>query len=390
MTVQQKVLSTTPENRETPITEVSSWVTPNKWFFVRSHYETPTINISNWRLAIGGCVERALDLSWDQLEAMPRRSVFATMECAGNGRSFLKPHVEGVQWTAGAVGHAEWSGVPLRHVLERAMLKRDAKEIVFYGGDAGIEHKDQPPQAFARSLPLEKALHPDTLLATRMNGELLDPSHGYPVRLVVPGWYGVASVKWLARVEAVMEPFRGYYQTSKYTVQHRTGGGTRTDIVGPMPVKSEIMRPVEGDVLGLGGNRVFGMAWAGEHAVAAVEVSVDGGSTWQRAELQGIRAPYSWTAWEFLWEPAGPGQYSLMSRAISTSGEVQPMDHDTDRGGYLITFCRPIPVSVDAGRRSYDNLGDVATLQREVASVARERSTMPLDADIAFMSGAGI
>jgi hypothetical protein len=206
----------------------------------------------------------------------------------------------------------------------------------------------------------------------------------------VPGWYGVASVKWLARVEAVLEPFRGYYQTTKYTIQHRTGGGTRTDIVGPMPVKSEILRPVEGDVLGVGGNRVFGMAWAGEHAVAAVEISVDGGVNWQRAELQGIRAPYSWTAWEFLWEPAGPGQYSLMSRAISTSGEVQPMDHDSDRGGYLITFCRPIPVTVDAGRRSYDNLGDVATLQREMASVARERSTMPLDADIAFMSGAGI
>jgi DMSO/TMAO reductase YedYZ molybdopterin-dependent catalytic subunit len=390
MTVQQKVLSTTPENRETPLTEVLSWVTPNKWFFVRSHYETPEINISNWRLAIGGCVERHFALTWDELEAMPRRSVFATMECAGNGRSFLKPHVEGVQWTAGAVGHAEWSGVPLRYVLERAMLKRDAKEIVFFGADAGIEHGADSPQPFARSLPLDKALHPDTLLATRMNGELLEPSHGYPLRLVAPGWYGVASVKWLARVDAVTEPFRGYYQTTKYTIQHHTGGGTRTDIVGPMPVKSEILRPVEGDVLGVGGNRVFGMAWAGEHAVAAVEVSVDGGVSWQRAELQGIRAPYSWTAWEYLWEPAGPGQYSIMSRAVSTSGEVQPMDHDMLRGGYLITFCRPIPVTVDAGRRSYDNLGDVTTLQREVASVARERSTLPLDADIAFMSGAGI
>jgi DMSO/TMAO reductase YedYZ molybdopterin-dependent catalytic subunit len=390
MTVQQKVLSTTPENRETPLTEVSSWVTPNKWFFVRSHYETPAINISNWRLAIGGCIERELALNWDELEAMPRRSVFATMECAGNGRSFLKPHVEGVQWTAGAVGHAEWSGVPLRYVLERAMIKQAAKEIVFYGADSGVEHGSDPPQPFARSLPLDKALHPDTLLATRMNGELLDPSHGYPVRLVVPGWYGVASVKWLARIDAAAEPFRGYYQTTKYTIQHRTGGGTRTDIVGPMPVKSEILRPVEGDLLGLGGNRVFGMAWAGEQAVAAVEVSVDGGVSWQRAELQGIRAPYSWTAWEYLWEPAGPGQYSIMSRAVSTSGEVQPMDHDTFRGGYLITFCRPIPVTVDAGRRSYDNLGDVTKLQREVASVARQRSTMPLDADIEFMSGAGI
>jgi DMSO/TMAO reductase YedYZ molybdopterin-dependent catalytic subunit len=390
MAVQQKVLSTTPENRETPLTDVLSWVTPNKWFFVRSHYETPSIDVGNWRLAIGGCVERGLELTWDQIERMPRRSVFSTLECAGNGRSFLKARVEGVQWTAGAVGHAEWSGVPLREVLERAKLKRDAKEIVFYGADSGVEHGSEPPQQFARSLPLDKALHPDTLLVTRMNGELLEPSHGYPVRLVVPGWYGVANVKWLTRVDAVTEPFRGYYQTFKYTIQHRTGGGTRTDIVGPMPVKSEILRPVEGDVIGLGGNRVFGMAWAGEHAVAAVEVSVDGGSNWQRAELQGIRAPYSWTAWEYLWEPAGPGDYSIMSRAISANGEVQPMDHDTLRGGYVITFCRPIPVRVDAGRRSYDNLGDLATLQREMANVAEQRASLPLDADIAFMSGAGI
>jgi DMSO/TMAO reductase YedYZ molybdopterin-dependent catalytic subunit len=390
MTVQQKVLSTTPENRETPLTEVLSWVTPNKWFFVRSHYETPAIDISTWHLALGGCVERTLELTWDEIESMPRRSVFATIECAGNGRSFLKSHVEGVQWTAGAVGHAEWSGVPLRYILERAGLKREANEIAFYGADSGAAHGADTPQAFARSLPLEKALHPDTLLATRMNGELLDPSHGHPLRLVVPGWYGVASVKWLARIDVLAEPFRGYYQTTKYTIQHRTGGGTRTDIVGPMPVKSEILRPVEGDVLGLGGNRVFGMAWAGENAVSGVEVSVDGGANWQRAELQGIRAPYSWTAWEYLWEPAGPGDYSIMSRAISASGEVQPMDHDTLRGGYLITFCRPIPVRVDAGRRSYDNLGDVSTLQREVANVARLRASLPLDAEIELVSGAGI
>jgi DMSO/TMAO reductase YedYZ molybdopterin-dependent catalytic subunit len=390
MTVQQKVLSTTPENRETPLTEVLSWVTPNRWFFVRSHYETPKIDLNTWRLKIGGAVEHPLELTWDQIDAMPPRSIFVTMECAGNGRSFLRKQVEGVQWTAGAVGHAEWSGVSLRSILERARLTRDVAELVFYGADAGTEHGSDKPEPFARSLPLEKALHPDTLLATRMNGELLEPSHGYPLRLVVPGWYGVASVKWVSKIEAATKPFLGYFQTEKYTIKHRTGGGTKTDIVGPMPVKSEILRPVEGDVLGVGGNRIFGMAWAGEEAVAGVEVSVDGGVTWQRAELQGIRAPYSWTAWEYLWEAAGPGSYSIMSRAISANGEVQPMDHDTLRGGYLINFCRPIPITVDAGRRSYDNLGDVATLQREMASIAQQRASQPLDADIELMSGAGI
>ena len=390
MTVRQKVLSTTPENRETPLTEVSSWVTPNRWFFVRSHYETPPIDIAQWRLSVDGCVNRKLELGWEQLEELPRRSVFATMECAGNGRSFLRPYVEGVQWTAGAVGHAEWSGVPLHLVLEKAGFLSEANEIVFYGADFGIEHAYREPQAFARSLPLEKALHPDTLLATHMNGELLEPSHGYPVRLMVPGWYGVASVKWLSRIEAVTAPFQGYFQTAKYTIKHRTGGGTRTDVVGPIPVKSEIIRPVEQSVLGIGANRLFGMAWAGEHAVAAVEVSVDAGLSWQRATLQGPRAPYSWTAWEYLWETATPGEYTLLARAISEDGQVQPMDHDADRGGYLINFSRPIPVRVDAGRMSQDFVGDIAKLQRDMAAIARERSTRPLDAEIEFMSGAGI
>jgi DMSO/TMAO reductase YedYZ molybdopterin-dependent catalytic subunit len=390
MAVQQKVLSTTPENRETPLADVPSWVTPNRWFFVRSHYETPEIDVAHWRLGVTGAVTRPIEFSWEQLQAMPHRSVFVTMECAGNGRSFLKAHVEGVQWTAGAVGHAEWSGVPLKTALERAGLEADAIEVVLYGADSGAEHGGGEPTGFARSLPLDKALHADTLLATHMNGELLEPSHGYPLRLVVPGWYGVASVKWLTRIEAVTAAFRGHFQTAKYTIKHRTGGGIRTDVVGPMPVKSEIIRPVDGAELGIGANRLFGMAWAGEHAVAAVEVSVDGGQNWQRAELQGPRAAYSWTAWEYLWETAAPGDYTLLARAISEDGQVQPMDHDPDRGGYLINFSRPIRVRLDATRLSEDFVGDVAKLQRDMAAVARERSSQPLDADIAFMSGAGI
>lgn len=390
MPVHQKVLSTTPENRETPLADVPSWVTPNRWFFVRSHYETPEIDVANWRLSVGGCVGRELELTWEQLDSMPHRSIFVTMECAGNGRSFLKPYVEGVQWTAGAVGHAEWSGVPLHVVLDRAGLAADAKELVFYGADSGVEHGEGEPKPFARSLPLDKARHADTLLVTHMNGEVLEPSHGYPLRLLAPGWYGVASVKWLTRIEAVKTPFDGYYQTAKYTIKHRTGGGVRTDVVGPMPVKSEIIRPVGGSVLGIGANRMFGMAWAGEHAVAAVEVSVDGGVSWQRAELQGPRAAYSWTAWEYLWETAAPGEYTLLARAISQDGHVQPMDHDYDRGGYLINFSRPINVQLDAGKLSHDFVGDVAKLQREMAAIARERSHQPLDADIELMSGAGI
>jgi DMSO/TMAO reductase YedYZ molybdopterin-dependent catalytic subunit len=244
--------------------------------------------------------------------------------------------------------------------------------------------------AFARSLPIAKALHPDTLLATHMNGEQLEPSHGYPVRLIVPGWYGVASVKWLQRIDAVAEPFKGYFQSAKYTINRRTGGGIRNEVVGPMPVKSEIVRPSDGAVLGVGANRIAGLAWAGEDAVASVEVSVDGGVTWRRAELHGPSARFSWVPWEYLWESASPGSYLLLARAISDNGDVQPMGHDFNRGGYLINFSRPVEVRIDPSRSSYDRVGDARALAGEMADVARQRSSLVLDADMDLVSGAGI
>lgn len=378
------------QNRETPLNESQSWVTPNRLFFVRSHYETPVIEPQDWTLIVDGCIERHLEVNWDQLNALPQRSVFATLECAGNGRSFLTPKVEGVQWRAGAVGHAEWSGVPLSYILQQAGVKPDALEILFDGADTGTEAGHDAPLRFARSLPLEKAMHHDTLLATRMNGEPLDRDHGGPVRLLAPGWFGVASVKWLTRIEAIDTPFSGYFQSVKYTIERRTGAGTQAEIVGPMPVKSEIIRPADDSVLGVGTNRIFGAAWAGDDAVAAVEVSVDGGESWHQAELIGPTAPFSWTLWEFLWEVAGAGATSLLSRAISKRGEVQPLRHDPLRGGYLINFSRPTRVRIDPKLRSRDSLGDVASLHREMMSMAMERSSWPLDVEMELTHGAGI
>jgi DMSO/TMAO reductase YedYZ molybdopterin-dependent catalytic subunit len=390
MAEQPITLSTSPENRETPLSDARSWVTPNRLFFVRSHYESPETDLAHWRLKIEGRVERVLELTWDQLNELPQRSVFATVECAGNGRSFLQPKVEGVQWSAGAVGHAEWSGVPLQLVLERAGLEADVTEIVFEGADRGMEQGCDEPISFARSLPLEKALHPDTLLVTRMNGELLEASHGYPLRLLVPGWYGVASVKWLNRIEAVNEPFQGYFQTVKYTIKRLTGRGIQTEVVGAMPVKSEIIRPTGDAILGIGANRIFGMAWAGEDAIAGVEVSVDGGESWNRAELNGPQAPYSWTLWEYSWEVAAEGAYSLLSRAISKGGQVQPTRHDPRRAGYLINFSRTTRVRVDASQVNQDAFGDLRSLQREMEAVAEERSRLPLDVEMVFDAGGGI
>jgi DMSO/TMAO reductase YedYZ molybdopterin-dependent catalytic subunit len=375
MAEQRRVVTATPENSETPLDCVRSWVTPTPWFYVRNHFDLPAPIAADWRLRVDGCVPRPAEWTLDELAILPERTVFCTLECAGNGRSFLQSRMPGVQWGAGAIGHAEWTGIPVRHLLEKAGIQPGAAEVVFWGADRGSETDHPEPMLFGRSLPLAKAMDADTLLATRMNGEVLDASHGYPVRLLAPGWYGVASVKWLTRIDVI---------------QQRTGGGIETVPLGPMAVKSEILRPAPGAVLGLGTNRLFGVAWAGEEAVARVEISTDGGKNWNEAELMGLRAPYSWTLWEYLWEVAVPGTYSLLARAVSTSGRVQPEQHDPLLGGYMIHFSRPIPVRVESARRIQETWADADTLLYDMNAFAEENTRFPLDIEMEFAGGEGI
>jgi DMSO/TMAO reductase YedYZ molybdopterin-dependent catalytic subunit len=390
MSDQRKVVTAAPENSETPLERVRSWVTPNRLFFVRNHFPLPQIDLDAWRLRLQGCVRRSREWTWEDVAALPTRSVFATVECAGNGRSFLTPRAAGVQWGAGAIGHAEFSGVPLAHLLEEAGLRPEAVEVLCEGCDEGTEADHPRPMRFARSLPLAKALDPDTLLATHMNGEPLEPLHGFPLRLFVPGWYGVASVKWLTRIEVLDRPFSGYFQTTKYTVHRQTSRGLETVVVGPMAVKSEIIRPQAGSVLGLGANRIFGVAWAGEEAVAGVDISIDGGRTWNEALLLGPHAPYSWTLWEYLWEAAVPGHYTLLARARSADGRVQPLAHDPLNGGYLIHHARPLAIMIEAGRPAYVQPSNIEALVYDMNAFAEENTRLPLDVMIEFTAGAGI
>jgi DMSO/TMAO reductase YedYZ molybdopterin-dependent catalytic subunit len=390
MAEHRKVITQEPENSETPLEEVRSWVTPTPWFFVRNHFDLPAIDLASWRLHVDGCVERPAAWTYDQLIGLPERTVFATLECAGNGRSFLHTKQQGVPWGAGAIGHAEWTGVPLRLVLDKAGLQPGTVEIVCQGADQGSEPDHPETMPFARSLPLPKALDRDTLLVFRMNGELLEPVHGFPLRLLVPGWYGVASVKWLNRLVAVPKPFQGYFQSNKYTIQQASPNGVHTVIVREMTIKSEILRPRSGDVLGLGTNRLFGLAWAGEDTVARVEFSTDDGRTWAPADLIGPRAPYSWTLWEFLWEIAEPGSYLLLVRAISAGGRVQPIHHDPLNGGYLIHHSRPTLVRVEPARRSHDHRADPDTILYDMNAFAEENTRFPLDVEMEFAQGEGI
>jgi DMSO/TMAO reductase YedYZ molybdopterin-dependent catalytic subunit len=386
----RKVVTAFPENSETPLESIQGWVTPNRLFFVRNHFDVPRVDVNAWRLSVGGLVREPAEWTWEELAALPQRSVFATVECAGNGRSFLQARQPGVQWGAGAIGHAEWTGVPLSVVLEKSGIAPGAVEVLFEGADRGSESDHPEPMPFQRSLPLDKAMHRDTLLVLRMNGELLSPNHGWPLRLFVPGWYGVASVKWLNRIEVIDQPFRGYFQNNKYTVERRVGERTETVVVGPMVVKSEIIRPQAGAVLGRGTNRIFGVAWAGEEAVARVEVSTDGGRNWERADILGACAPYCWSLWEYLWEVTEPGEYELMARATSTGGRTQPLEHDALLGGYMIHHPRAISVRVATGQRVHTTPAELPDLLYDMNAFAEENMRRPLDVEMEFTGGEGI
>lgn len=385
MNAARRIVTSGPENSETPLEHVPSWVTPNRLFFVRNHFEPPAVADARvWELTLEGLVTRPARWTLAQLEAMPQHSVFATVECAGNGRSFLKEKAAGVQWGAGAIGHAEWTGVRLRDLLEPAGVKAAATEVIFEGADRGEE--DGHVMNFSRSLPLAKALHPDTLIALRMNGEPLEPNHGAPLRLFVPGWYGVASVKWLRTMRITDQPYQGYFQTKKYSII-RDG---RRQPLGPGSVKSEVLSPATGAEVGTGTVRLAGVAWAGEAGVSRVDVSTDGGRTWQAAHLTGIDQPYSWRQWEALWTVTAPGDYEIVTRAHSNRGDAQPFDYNPDNLGYLINIVRPTRVRVKRDATSKADFADPGVWSVYMEAYAEENRRRPLDVQLAFTAGDGI
>lgn len=325
-----RVVSEDPFNAETPLDEQVGTITPTELHYVRSHSGIP-----RWDgLAVTGAVERPLVLGLEDVTAMTQRSLVVTLECAGNGRAFLDPPAPGEQWRLGAVGTAEWTGVPLREVLERARLEPGAVEVVFAGADAAAPH------AFERSLPVARALDPDVLLAFAMNGAPLPTHHGAPLRLVVPGAYGMASVKWLARIAAVDRPFRGFYQAERYVID-----GAPLPPVAPRAV---ITSPREGEVIAGGPTTISGYCWSAAPPVAGVEVSADGGVTWSDAELDEPLSPHAWRSWRRAWTPPGPGDATLIARAVTASGERQPLAQVRSPLGYANNAARAVSVRVGA------------------------------------------
>jgi DMSO/TMAO reductase YedYZ molybdopterin-dependent catalytic subunit len=345
-----------PDNLEFPIATLNTFITPTPQFYVRSHFALPTVDVNTWRLRVEGEVERPLDLSLDEIRRLPTRTVTAVMECSGNSRVFVTPRPAGVLWEMGGVGNAEWTGVSLAAVLDRAGVRAGAVEVILEGADGGeLREFPSPFQtpgriAYARSLPLRKARQPEVLLAYRMNGADLTASHGHPLRAVVPGWYGMAAVKWLTRLVVTDCPFQGYFQTLEYAYFERQHGHPNLVPVTEMQVKALIARPMLDEIVPTGRPyRVHGAAWTGESEVSGVEVSTDSGQTWGVARLLEPTSPHAWRLWEFTWANPRAGRQTLLARATDRRGRTQPMERDHDRRNAMISHVLTVAVDVRGG-----------------------------------------
>jgi DMSO/TMAO reductase YedYZ molybdopterin-dependent catalytic subunit len=312
-------------NRGMPLEALRYDLTPTGLHYLLVHFDIPAVDASTWRLRLDGLVERPLELSLADLRARPRRTVPVTLECAGNGRARLTPRPLSNPWLLEAIGTAEWGGTPLAPLLEEAGLRDGATELVFTGADrgvqGGIEHDYQ------RSLKVADALRPEVLLVDEMNGEALQPQHGFPLRLLVPGWYGMASVKWLRRIEAVAVPFEGYQQATAY--HYRTDADDPGVPVSRIRVRALMAPPGIPDfftrrrLVDAGPVSLRGRAWGGRAPIERVEVGVDG--SWSEASLGPALGEFAWRAWSFDWD-AAPGEHELTCRATDADGDTQPLD----------------------------------------------------------------
>ena len=322
-----------PQNDEFDLARLAGPITPNEQFYIRSHGPTPHIDPAAWRLEVGGLVERPLTLTLADLQATPDREEVATLECAGNRRTFQRPVPGGVPWQDGAVSTARWGGVPLAVLLERAGLQPAGKHVLLEGAD--ICPTDSGPQPFARSIPLELARHPETLLALTMNGEPLSAEHGAPTRLAVPRFYAMNSVKWLTRITVQAEPHTGHFQVNDYRLWY--GNDDPGEDLGPVRVTAVIAVPRPESTIAAGSTQIKGAAWTGAGIIQQVEGSTVDGASWHAATLQDAAKPGVWRLWEYAWH-APPGEHTLMARATDSEGNTQPEAQPPNRKGYANNF----------------------------------------------------
>jgi DMSO/TMAO reductase YedYZ molybdopterin-dependent catalytic subunit len=329
--------------------EALRWdLTPLGLHYLLTHYDIPAVDADAWRLRVDGLVERPLELSLDEVRARPAVELAVTMECAGNGRALIEPHVVSQPWLLEAVGTASWRGTRVGPLLEEAGLLEGASDVLFTGLDRGVEGGEE--QEYARGLPLAELLEGDALLAYEVNGVPLPPQHGFPLRLLVPGWYGMTSVKWLARVSVLDAPFDGYQMRHSYRLRlEEDEEGEPLSRIRPRSLMIPPGIPDFGTrirIVQAGPCTLQGRAWSGEAELAAVDVSTDGGGTWAEAELgESSLGRWAWRPWSFEWL-ATPGEHELCCRARDAAGREQPLEPAWNLGGYANNAVQRVPVTV--------------------------------------------
>lgn len=333
------VRSTRPLDLEMPLSGFADAITPLDHFFVRTHVYAPTVKLDTWRLTVDGNVGQSLTLTMEDLRKMPSAELVSVLECAGNGRAFFDPPVAGLQWQYGAVGNARWRGVRLAEVLKRAGVKENAVEVLFDGADVPLGKMVD----FRRSIPIRKALDPDTLLAYEMNGQPLAGAHGFPLRVIVPGWAGDSWVKWVTGIRVLAEPESNYWMTSTYKHPGRpVAPGTVLPAASLLPVtslrvKSVIASPESGSTIKAGEPvTIRGVAWSGDTGpVQSVNVTVDNGRTWSAARFLDPQTKWGWRRWELRWTPLEEGFHTVLAGARDAKGDVQPTVQEWNQSGYL-------------------------------------------------------
>ena len=312
-------------NHGMPLEGLCYPITPTGMHYVLVHFDIPEVTETEWRLEVGGLVDRPLKLTLEDVRKRPAVTMPVTMECAGNGRALMEPRPVSQPWHTEAIGTAEWTGTPLKGLLEEAGVRSEVDEVLFTGLDRGVQ--GDIVQEYQRSLSVEDASRDEVVLVYAMNGRPLEPQHGFPLRLVVPGWYGMTSVKWLCRIEAIRGPFEGYQMLGSYRYTQ-----SMDDVGEPVTLQRvrALMAPpgipdffTRTRLVEAGPVRLSGRAWAGRLAVAGVEVSTDGCATWEEAELGKPVGQFAWCEWSYDWE-ATPGTHMLCVRARDSAGNVQP------------------------------------------------------------------
>jgi DMSO/TMAO reductase YedYZ molybdopterin-dependent catalytic subunit len=339
-------------NHALPLEALRHAVTPVGLHYLLTHFDIPAVDERDWRLRVGGRVGRPLTLSLEEIQARPARTVAVTLECAGNGRALLPPRSPNQPWLTEAVGTAEWTGTPLAPLLEEAGPHPEAVEVVFTGLDRGVQGEVE--HLYERSLPLAEALREELLLAYSINGQALPPQHGFPLRLIVPGWYGMTHVKWLQSITVVDEPFRGWQQEHAYRLKEsEDDAGTLVTRILPRALMVPPGIPdflTRTRFLGAGRCVLEGRAWSGWAPIERVEVSVDGARSWRDATLGEAASEFSWRGWTFSWE-AEPGEHELCCRATDATGQTQPATARWNLGGYCNNGVQRVRVVVAGDAR---------------------------------------